>query len=208
MYFEVQHSVSAQHRWIYREIRFLSSLFQISHSLQSSRVFQIHRYKRVPLSLFTCIKGWWCIKTVSQGIGQKVFWKAQICDLWKASGKVLAQQRLSPVLGICLRRHNFAGKKPRGTPYRTIHKKLGLKVGMRIILRYNHKYISTQKRRYIIIYVYTYIVMPIYNGIPPSLHTVIQTYLHTIIDISRRRYASAYNYKSDRYNQGTASLHP
>ena len=49
--------------------------------------------------------------------------------------------------------------------------------------------------------------MPIHNNIPPSWHNVIPTYLHTIIDISRRSYASAYSYKSDRYNQGTASLH-
>ena len=51
--------------------------------------------------------------------------------------------------------------------------------------------------------------MPIHNNIPPSWHNVIHipAYLHSIIDISRRRYASAYNYKSDRHNQGTASLH-
>ena len=49
--------------------------------------------------------------------------------------------------------------------------------------------------------------MPIHNNIPPSWHNVIQTYLHTCIDISRRRYSSACNYKSDRYNPGTASLH-
>ena len=138
-FFSINISV-AQLFEIYREIRFLPSLSRLLFPFNPES-FLIHRYKRVPLSLFTCIKGWWCIKTVSQGIGQKVFWKAQICDLWKASGKVLAQQRLSPVLGICLRRHNFAGKKPRGTPYRTIHKKPGLKVGMRIKLRYISIYI-------------------------------------------------------------------